>query len=222
MRSCRFQTNNLLKLYIHLNYQILVMAWKVTPGSDSSSLASLFISPFIGNFPIMTEGSLTKTWLFCALSSCQVQSICVGTKWLPALRRAWNLSSKCSFWCIFLMVQACETDPGTGWDILHRDMQTRKLTRTHVRRTTKDDPKLDHPVTSLAPFWGARTSELKRVSSPRFLGLCFRPSHISSHFLLLTSLSKSSSSASLPPGNILFLSEKNLPLIIPRFDINLK
>lgn len=85
----------------------------------------------------------------------------------------------------FLMVEVCVTDPRAGCSMCT------ELTKTHASRTTKDDPKLDHPVALLVLFWGARTSERKTVSSPGFLGLCFRPLRISSDFLLLTSYNKS-------------------------------
>lgn len=111
--------------------------------------------------------------------------ICVSTKWLLALKKAWNLS--CKYSEMFLSGRSlCNRPQSRMGHCAQRHTQTRKLTKTHACRTTKDDPKLDHPVTLLALCWGARISEYKMVSARGFLGLCFRPSHISSDFLPLT------------------------------------
>lgn len=171
------------------------MARKVTPGRDSSSLASLSISVSQGIFLLRGREPHDKYDYFMLSVAAMCTIICISTKWLLALRRAWNsLPNAVFLFCfVFLTVHACATDPRAGWVIVHGDMQTRELTKTHVVcGTTKDDPKLDHPVTLLALFWGAQISEQKAVSSPGFLGLRFRPSRISSDFLLLTSYNKSS------------------------------
>lgn len=203
------------------------MAWKVTPGRDSSSLASLSISVSQGIFLLWGREPHDKYDYFMLSVAAMYTIICISTKWLLALRRAWILSSKCSVSVLFcfLTVHACATDPRAGWVTVHGDMQTRELTKTHVVcGTTKDDPKLDHPVTLWLYFEEPESQSRKQCPHPGSLAcvLDHRVSPVTSCYWPLIINHPSQPPSLLATSCSFIKKKKHLPLTIPRFDINLK